>query len=191
MPEPILSMVNGLFTYQFHQVAIFCPEGAQQSADHWRSLGYENWIVDHAELKGKMLTSDGDYEDVVTKAVMMFNYDIMPMELEFLEYDGPSRYVGEVELAKKFHVEPFISHMSVYVEDVIWGSHRMMEMLGYPPFHRFITQNHTNPGVAGKKRFIESIFDTRSLLGYDTKLIQKVPDDYPDTAWLDQEFKVR
>lgn len=179
MPEPIPSSVNGLFGFQFHQVAIFCPAGVMHAVRLWRSLGYQNWIRDDAVLKGK-LDSLGD---VNTSATMMFNYDIMPMELEFLHYDGPSRWR---------HIEkdaaPFISHMSTYTEDVARDTHRLTSYLGKPPFHRFITQQHSNPGVAGKKRFIESIFDTHGWLGYDLKLIQKVPHDYIDSDWLDQRF---
>lgn len=173
MPAPIPSPVQGLFGYQFHQVAIFCPEGVDDAVEHWRSLGYTNWIEDSARLKGLLYGLP-----VETEARMLFNYDIMPMELEFLDYSGPSRHEGATGA-------PYISHMSVYVNDVHLETTRLTAALGdRPPFHRFITQNHTNPGVAGKKRFIESIFDTTGLLGYDTKLIQKVPWDFDDESWL-------
>lgn len=190
MPAPIPSAVDGFFGYQFHQVAMFCPDGALAAVQHWVDLGYDNWIEDNAVLKGKLLKGkllvnhSVRYDDVKTEATMLFNYDIMPMELEFLEYRGPSRWSGRGAV----YTQPFISHMSVYVDDVIWETRRLREILGKPPFHRFITTNHTNPGVVGKKRFIESIFDTHDLLGYDTKLIQKVDWDYPDEAWLGQEF---
>lgn len=178
MPAPIPSPVNGLFGYQFHQVAIFCPNGVNAAVDHWRDLGYIGWIEDNAELKGIL----GKVE-VLTTARMLFNYDIMPMELEFLEYHGPSRW----QTIPRWQ-QPFISHMSVYVDDVMEDTKRLTALLGQPPFHRFITQNHSNPGVRGKKRFIESIFDTRGILGYDTKLIQKVPWDYRDADWLGEDY---
>jgi hypothetical protein len=183
MPAPIPSPVQGVFGFQFHQVAIFCPSGVGAAVKHWYDLGYTNWITDRAELKGKLRGVD-----VLTSATMMFNYDIMPMELEFLEYHGPSRHEGRLG-------EPFISHMSVYSDDVFRDTALLTQLLGQKPFHRFITQGHSNPGVQGKKRFIESIFDTQGILGYDTKLIQKVSHDYPDELWLgatnlDQEVRV-
>lgn len=181
MPAPIPTAVpNGFFDYQFHQVAMFCPDGADAAKAHWERLGYNNWIEDNAELKGLL-----HGEPVVTKARMLFNYDIMPMELEFLEYYGPSRWES---VQQNEGLTPFVSHMSVYVDDVIQETRILKDALGFGPFHRFITQNHTNPGVVGKKRFIESIFDTHNLLGYDTKLIQKVSWDYPDEAWLGAEL---
>ena len=174
MPEPIPTNVSGFFDYQFHQVAIFTDD---QGAALWQyyKLGYERWIHDTAELKGLL-----HGEEVITKADMAFNYDIMPMELEFLTYHGPNRHAQEGRTGRI----PFISHMSVYVDDVraeasqLYTNHEML------PYHRFITQNHSNPNVIGKKRFIECIYDTRVLLGYDLKLIQKVAWDFNDDDWL-------
>lgn len=183
MPDPIPSKVLGLFDFQFHQVAMFCPskvfgEAVHEAVGYWKSLGYTNWIKDTATLKGVLYG-----EPVETSALMLFNYDIMPMELEFLSYHGPSRWHWVPD-----YKSPFVSHMSVYTDDVIRDTRRMTERLGFAPFHRFITQSHTNPGVAGKKRFIESIFGSHEILGYDIKLIQKVPHDYNDDHWLGQVF---
>lgn len=176
MPEPIPSNVPGFFGNQFHQLAMYFPHpcGLQSAREHWEGLGYVNWAHDSAELKGILFG-----REVVTRGEMWFNYDIMPLELELLHYRGLSRW-DHVDPGAK----PFPSHMSVYTDDVLLDTKRMSDMLGYGPFHRFITQNHSNPAVAGKKRFIESIFATHSLLGYDTKFIQKVPHDYDDEQWL-------
>lgn len=179
MPAPIPTNVSGFFDFQFHQVAMFCPYSTEAAVQHWESLGYDDWIQDEALLVGSLYG-----KRVTTEATMRFNYDIMPMELEFLEYHGPSRWSDTV----RYTLDPFISHMSVYTDDVIRDTAKLTELLRQPPFHRFITQEHSNPGVAGKKRFIESIFDTHGLLGYDTKLIQKVPHDYDDEDWLSRVF---
>lgn len=177
MPDPIPSVVPGLFEFQFHQLAMYCPGGHSQAVrarDYWASLGYRNWSQDSARLVGIL-----EGKEVTTVGTMWFNYDIMPLELELLSYSGPSRWTD----AKRTS-EPFPSHMSTYTEDVLTDTRRLADELGYGPFHRFITQAHSNPRVAGKKRFIESIFATYHLLGYDTKLIQKVPHDYDDEQWL-------
>lgn len=177
MPDPIPSPVKGLFGYQFHQLAMYSPAGIvpdRGPLGFWRGLGYTNWIHDTAELKGILFG-----EEVVTQGDMWFNYDIMPMELELLHYNGKSRWSDTSPWVK-----PFPSHMSTYTDDVLTDTRRLTEMLGFPPFHRFVTQRHSNPGVAGKKRFIESIFATHTVLGYDVKFIQKVPHDYDDEQWL-------
>lgn len=168
--EPFASL-----KYQWHQVAIFTAD-INRSVFQYRRLGFQNWIEDRAELKGFLWGAP-----VVTQAHMMFGYGVMPMELEFLSYRGPNRHLSEGRTG----APPFISHMSAYVDDVKQTCMDLLHDSGKTPYHRFITQNHTNPNVVGKKRFIEAIYDTREDLGYDLKFIQKVPWDYDDAEWLD------
>jgi len=180
MPAPIPvneTVKNNVFSvldYQFHQVAIF-TDSVEKSMKPYQNMGYDKWIIDTADLEGILLG-----QEVVTKATMAFNYDIMPMELEFLQYEGPNRHsnagrTGEI---------PFITHMSTYVDDVKESSQKIFDQLGLLPYHRFITNNNTNPAVKGKKRFIECIYDLRDQIGYDLKLIEKVSWDYDNDSWL-------
>lgn len=174
MPAPIRSKVMSLLMNQFHQVAIY-TEDQGKAVSEYVKLGYVDWIHDEAELCGLLYG-----QPVKTKARMSFNYDIMPMELEFLTYYGPSRHTSDSRKGDK----SFISHMSTYVDDIREDVGLLFDEYGMKPYHRFITQNHSNPAVAGKKRFIEAIYDTRSQLGYDLKLIEKVPHYYDDSEWL-------
>ena len=191
MPPPIKTNIeNALLPYQFHQVAIFCPRGTPLSAATapYEDLGYDNWIEDRAVLVGafRMPNSSEAPENWVNSKVeahMLFNYDSMPMELEFLKYySGVHRHRDRVN-----ELSPFISHMSTYVDDVVEEIGRMRPLFGLP-YHRFVTTEHTNPNVVGKKRFIEAIFNTREVLGYDLKLIQKVALDYDDTKYLNHSI---
>lgn len=181
MPAPIPANENvtsnplSVLDYQFHQVAIF-TDSIEKSIAPYINMGYDNWIIDTADLVGVL-----NGEETVTEATMAFNYDIMPMELEFLHYEGPNRHSKEGRDGS----QPFISHMSVYVDDVKESSVKIFQELGLLPYHRFITDNNTNPAVRGVKRFIECIYDTRADLGYDLKLIQKVAWDYKNSEWLD------
>lgn len=177
MPEPIPTNVKGalkMFDYQFHQVAIF-TDHAEEAVKNYKALGFDNWIHDEADLIGYF---NGAF--VTTKAKMWFNYDIYPGELEFLEYVGPNRHAAEGRDGS----QPFISHMSTYVDSVFEASKKIWDEFGMLPYHQFITANNTNPAVAGKKRFIECIYDFRELLGYDIKLIQKVPWVFDAGLWL-------
>lgn len=176
--ESVAKNPMSVLDYQFHQVAIFTDD-VEKSMNPYQSMGYQNWIIDTADLEGVLYG-----EEIVTKATMAFNYDIMPMELEFLHYEGPNRHskagrTGEV---------PFITHMSTYVDDVKESSRIIFDELGLLPYHRFITNNNTNPAVRGKKRFIECIYDMRDLIGYDIKLIEKVAWDYDNDSWLGHQI---
>lgn len=180
MPAPIPvndSVKNNpasVLDFQFHQVAIFTANIAK-SMSPYQNMGYNNWIIDTADLEGILYE-----EEVTTQATMAFNYDIMPMELEFLQYEGPNRHSN----AGRNGAIPFITHMSTYVDDVKESAEKIFGELGMLPYHRFITNNNTNPAVRGKKRFIECIYDLRDTIGYDLKLIEKVTWDYDNDSWL-------
>jgi hypothetical protein len=195
MPAPIPTAVSSILPYTFHQVAMFCPLGEDQAlraVDFWRDQGFGRWITDTSLLVGRYDDSYEGYDhgglQVQTKATMFFNYDIMAgMELEFLAYEnvrGKHRWSGTIMHPS----DPFITHMSTYVDDVKLEARKMTRFFGFPPYHRFITTNNTNPAVHGKKRFIECIFATRDLIGYDVKLIEKVCWDYQDSDWLNFEI---
>lgn len=186
MPPPIEVNVNVGFKsklrYQFHQVAVYTAS-IDESVELYEKLGFERWIVDHATLHGKIFHQDRWMETKV-EATMAFNYDTMPMEMEFLHYHSGLNRHG---LLGKHGDPPFISHMSTYVDDVIQAIKDLVPTLGFP-YHMFVTQGHTNVAVAGKKRFIEAIFNTSDRIGYDLKLIQKVPHDFEDYTYLYHDF---
>lgn len=187
MPAPIpTNERESFFDYQFHQVAMYTKD-PQKAMGYWRSRGHLDWIGDQATLRGYITNPlTGIVYQSSVQAEMWFNYTVQPMELEFLTYHmGTSRH----SLAGNDRPSaPFISHMSVYVDDVM-GEIREHELaFGYLPYHRFVTTDHTNLGVRNKKRFIEAIYDTKGFLGYDVKMIQKVPWDYDDDIYLRAEM---
>lgn len=185
MPAPVESKDGFYFPYEFHQVAVLVPR-PEIAVSRMEAFG-GNCVMDKAELRGKFIEPEHlrlgknlFWSDVTTSATMFFCYDFGPYELEFLHYQGFSRH--QLDLMRG-HSK--LSHMSTYVDDVREEVGEMYRNFGVLPYHRFVTQQHTNPAVAGKKRFIEAIYDTRAAFGFDIKLIQKVPHDYDDSLWLD------
>jgi hypothetical protein len=170
----------GKLEYQFHQVAMYYPtfEQAIKAMSMWVGMGHE-FAEDAATLRGATKTgvdADGwaEWKKSVTQAHMFFNYTIMPMEFEVLHYSaGDHRYTQP-----GFGGDPFLSHFSVYTENLEREAGELAGVLGFGPYYKFTTEGHTNPRVKGKKRFTETIFDTRSLIGADLKFIQKVAWDY-------------
>lgn len=189
MPEPIPvdERVRELsnFPNQFHQVAMYCADTTMQhrSMNKWLELGHGEWIVDSATLEGVINDPAGRAHHSEVRASMAFNYTIMPMELEFLTYkSGINRHSLSNRDRER---DPFISHMSTYVDDILGQVETMRDNQGLLPYHRFVTRDHTNPGVVGKKRFIEAIYDTQEMFGYDIKFIQKVPWDFDAASYLE------
>jgi hypothetical protein len=168
---PVLAPDESIFGLKFHQVAIYALDPAA-AVYQWIQMGYDNWHRDTAVLVGQ------DRGQLVSKrAIMMFNYDIMPLELEYVSYMGRRNSSDSRDGS-----QPFLSHLSTIVEDVEEKCAELLVGYGLRPYHQFVTEQHTNPNVAGKKRFKEAIFDTASLLGFDIKLIQRVPWDYGQEA---------
>lgn len=190
MPEPIPvdERVRELsnFPNQFHQVAMYCSDTAMQhdSVNKWLDLGHGEWIMDQASLNGVIINpATGRPQHSYVLARMAFNYTIMPMELEFLTYkSGVNRHslTGNDQRNR-----PFISHMSTYTDDVLGQIETLRDNQNMMPYHRFVTEGHTNPAVVGKKRFIEAIYDTTYILGYDIKFIQKVPWEFDSALYLE------
>jgi len=172
MPNIAIPAPEGsIFGLKFHQVAIYHNK-PELAVDAWMDMGFDNWSEDTALLVGAEF---GDPS--VKEGHMFFNYDILPMELEYVHYSTGRRHNRDPRDGS----EPFISHMSTYVEDLEHELARIQADVGMEPYHRFTTQDHSNPVVVERKmRFKEAIFNTRSFLGYDIKLIQRVPLNYVD-----------
>lgn len=182
MPDPVINpriaSDYGPFGAKFHQVAIYTTD-VGDSVQPYFEMGYDNWKTDTAVLVGYRRAAHSlVWVPETCQADMAFNYDIMPLELEFLQYHGPSRHH---ERSLLDHI-PFISHMSVHVDSVREIIEKFKEDYGTIPIHVFVTQDHTNPAVKDKKRFIECIFDTRAWFGYDIKCIERVAWDTDATA---------
>jgi hypothetical protein len=169
MPNIAIPTPDGsFFGLKFHQVAIYHKD-PELAVEFWSDAGYNDWHADTAVLVG---TEFG--EESKKTARMYFNYDIMPLELEYVRYGSHSRNSQDLRNGEP----PFLSHYSTYVEDVEYEVDRIQFQLSMEPYHRFVTQDHTNPGVVGVKRFKEAIYPTTRFLGHDVKLIQRVPWDY-------------
>lgn len=165
--KAVLAPAEALFNLKFHQVAIYALD-IDDAIARWGRMGYTNWSRDNAILDG---IDRG--ERVIKRARMAFNYDILPLELEYVSYMGPRNTRDSRDGSS-----PFLSHLSTMVEDVDEVAARLLNDHGLAPYHQFVTRDHTNPHVQGKKRFKEAIYDTSQMLGFDIKLIQRIPWDY-------------
>lgn len=176
------AIMTGPFGFTFHQVAMY-TNSQTDAIQRLMDLGYLDWTYDTAVLHGERYVG-GQWRPVETLANMAFNYQVMPMELEFLTYDGQSDHRHQ-ERARLSAV-PFISHMSVHVDSVVETMRTMLEEHSMTPCHAFVTHAHTNPHIAGVKRFVECIYDMRADLGYDIKCIERIAVDskMPAYAYL-------
>lgn len=176
---------EGLWNLKFHQVAIYAHKEVVDSAlEFWSQSGYKNWHTDRAQLVG---AEHGI--PLIKNAEMHFNYDILPLELEYVSYTGLARNSRD----DRSGIPPFLSHFSTYVENIAAEVARVEQETGLRPYHRFVTNGHTNPNVQGSKRFMEAIYNTRRFLGFDVKMIQRVPWTYPQNwvaEWAEGSYEI-
>ncbi len=158
-----------------HQVAIYCP-WREDALTMYQGMGYKRWVHDTALLVGKI----GEKDEVVEiQACMSFNYEkLAGIELELVHYPSLNshHHVRARSEDPKFRAfdHPFLSHMSTHVDDACGIAEEWSNGLDIPILHSFETYNHSNPAIAGKKRFREAIVGTREVLGYDIKFIERL-----------------
>lgn len=158
--------VSQINSRAFHQLGIYCTSNdlLDQQVNKWRQMGIDVWSHDvsqhDANLRG---------EDVDVVAYMAFNYQILPgFEVELMYWEGAHQYQDHAEGI-------FMSHMSFYTDDIKAEEQRIWDEFTIEPYYRFTTMSHTNPRILGRERFIEAVYDTTNSLGYDIKMIQKIP----------------
>lgn len=173
---PWTSYPDSLFGHEFHQIAIYTTR-IDDSVGELFNMGFKDWSFDTATLEGYHFGVD-----TKIKATMAFNYQFLGgRELEYVSYVGhpeprfwQKEEWGGLTRPAALGEDTFISHMSSYVTDLEESIKDVERKYKMVPFHMFVTSNHSNPAVAGRKFFKEAIYDTRKIIGFNVKLIEKV-----------------
>lgn len=156
---------DALFKLKFHQVAIYSAD-PEAAVEFWEAAGFHNWTEDECILRG---TEHG--RPLLMKEREFFNYDIMPLELCYMQYSTGYFRRGDRRSGDK----PFIGHMATYVEDLEAEINRINESLDIRPYRVYDSVEHQNPYLVEKKqKFHKCIYNTMEWLGFDVKLTQRV-----------------
>lgn len=167
----------GFLLDRIEQVAMYTPSIASAKADYAR-LGLTNWVDDTVTGMARVQDPNqpiGTMEFGPNMAQLAFNYDL-GFELELITYlSGPNwhRAAGRIDYFGECE-NNFASHMSWHVEDIEAASEPILAA-GFPLAQTVTTIAHTNPYLMKNwRKFKYAVFDTRSLLGWDIKLIQRI-----------------
>jgi hypothetical protein len=121
---------------------------------------HEDVVVAEGEVRGQKGTN---------QAGLSFNYQLMKggVEFEVLNYqDGPNWVSG--------YPQPCLSHLGVHVDNLEEVRERLVAN-GYEIVQEVVTQSHTNPAIKDNRRYHYVIFGTAQDMGFDLKLIQRLP----------------
>jgi len=161
--------------FKIEQVALY-PFQAVRALEFLKKIGLEDWTHDKVKALGYVHNHAGRNE-----ANLAFNYTGLDhaRELEVLDYtDGPN---WMTKRAGRSGRDSRVSHLGMHVtaeELADWRLFMMAE--GVSVAQEVFTDSHTNPVIAGKRRYNYVIFDTFDIIGVDLKFIVRI--DIPQVA---------
>lgn len=146
--------------FYIEQVAL-CPKDPERAIAFLTKIGAAEWARDHVVATGHVFHHFGKNE-----ADLAFNYDMLgtAKELEVLNYTNGTNWMQ--------NYAPSVSHLGMHVtpeELTKWRA--FMDEEGVDIAQSVFTDSHTNPKIAGERRYNYVIFDTREILGVDLKFI--------------------
>lgn len=174
--------------FKIEQIALSIPD-AQRAQDFLAKIGLTEWFHDHVVATGDVFSSyreDGLHDGVTNEADLRFNYQSgngtdggagKPLELEILDYTNGINWIGE-NVKDGYAHENQVSHLGMHVtfeELAEW--HKFFESEGIHIAQEVVTDSHTNPNIAGQRRYNYVIFDTREIIGVDLKFIVRLNQD--------------
>lgn len=149
--------------FLIEQIAL-CPADPVRAIEFLSKIGMADWARDHVVANGNVFGSAGRNE-----ADLAFNYESLgaAKELEVLHYTTGPNWMAERGGA--------VSHLGMHCSEKEleeWRAFFAAE--GIPVAQEVFTESHTNPVIAGKRRYNYVIFDTRALIGVDLKFIVRL-----------------
>lgn len=156
--------------FKIEQIAI-CPRDPAAAKELLAAIGAANWVEDHVCADGRVYGTPGENE-----ADLSFNYDIFTgKEFEILHYTEGDNWMDRCERRNS------VSHLGMHCtpeELAHWRA--FFAKRGITTAQEVFTNSHTNPVIAGKRRYNYVIFDTKAILGVDLKFIVRI--DIPEQA---------
>ena len=150
--------------FLIEQIAI-CPKDPEKAKELLRDMGAVDWSDDTVNAKGKVF--DVESENV---ADLSFNYELIHgKEFEILDYkDGYNWMLEESRINS-------VSHLGMHCtsDELLKWREFFTDRKIYVAQEVF-TQSHTNPVIAGKRKYNYVIFDTKKILGVDLKFIVRI-----------------
>jgi hypothetical protein len=158
--------------FQIEQVAIYPRDPARAKA-LLSAMGLNDWVEDHVVASGSVHGRPNQSNE----ADLSFNYQGLGRgnELEVLHYT-----TGRHWMRKIFRPMFRASHLGMHVNEQELQDWRLLfQSLGIPIAQEVRTSSHTNPVIAGKRKYHYVIFDTYPILGIDIKfIVRHDPSDF-------------
>lgn len=146
------------------QVALH-PRDPERAKALLRDMGMTEWAIDHVSAHGSVFGRHAPRSE----AELAFNYQGLgaAKELEVLHYTA-----GRNWMARLFRPRWRVSHLGMHcTEEALAAWRDFFRDRGIRVAQELWTDAHTNPVIAGKRKYHYVIFDTYDILGVDVKFI--------------------
>jgi hypothetical protein len=166
---------------KIEQIAL-SPRDPAKAMELLAALGLTEWIHDEVvasgSVRGKLAQNKADlhfnyqadhhFEEVSADPLAPEQEpppaEAKPLELEVIKYQEGKNWLDKVPSS--------VCHLGMHcTASELVGWRKKFEELGIKIAQEVFTQSHTNPAIAGSRRYQYVIFDTRAILGVDLKFI--------------------
>ena len=146
------------------QIAI-CPKDPSKAKQLLKDMGAVDWSEDRVIAKGKVFDNQSE-----NTADLSFNYDLIQgKEFEVLNYIAGDDWMKEQSRVNS------VSHLGMHcTADELLNWRDFFDERGIKVAQEVFTESHTNPVIAGKRKYNYVIFDTKEILGVDLKFIVRI-----------------
>jgi hypothetical protein len=154
-----------MLQFKVEQVAI-CPKDPAKAIELLTALGAGEWAHDHVCATGFVYGDQGSNE-----ADLAFNYQLVTggKEFEVLHYTTEPNWMAEPSRVNS------VSHLGMHcTADALEEFRDFFQARGIKVAQEVFTDSHTNPVIAGKRKYNYVIFDTKEILGTDLKVIVRI-----------------
>ena len=156
---------------KFDQIAIVADiDFRLKSVYDGLMLNTTKWFKDCVEAKG-VIWRNG-FKKVENRAVLMFNYDIIPgKEFELIAYVDGENFLEWVPPG-------MVSHMAAHVINID-NNRAVLQLKGWRLIQEVVTQSHTSKKVAENRRYHYAIYE-HPAIDYRLKLIERTDIHHAD-----------
>ena len=146
------------------QIAI-CPKNSKKAKELLKEIGAVDWSDDEVTAEGKVFGNESK-----NTADLSFNYELIQgKEFEVLDYK-----VGDNWMQEQSRINS-VSHLGMHCSsDELLKWRDFFKERNIKVAQEVFTINHTNPVIAGKRKYNYVIFDTKEILGVDLKFIVRI-----------------
>lgn len=153
---------------KLEQVAIYAPDPYAKQQQLREALGLTEWVEDTVRAVGEVFGVEQE-----NLATLLFNHQL-GYELELICYHNPFKPNNWHSAAGRDMATTFLSHKGYHVTDVAAAKQHYRDC-GFAIAQEVYTIEHSNAYLRKiGRRYHYVVYDTRQLLGFDLKLIERI-----------------